>query len=67
MTMTIGEVDFNSVFRQFPGGAEDGDTTEEIPFPEVSYLLWVAFLIMMPVILMNLLVNMMMHIGNLYK
>jgi len=55
MTMTSGEVDFNSIFRQFPeGGSEDG---EEIPFLEMSYLLWILFLILMPVLLSNLLVS----------
>ena len=57
MTMTTGEFDFDSIFRQFPGGAEDGDTIEEIPFPEVSFLLWIIFLIMMPILLTNLLVS----------
>ena len=57
MTMTTGELDFNSIFRQFPGGAEDGDATEEIPFPEVSFILWIIFLIMMPILLTNLLVS----------
>ena len=57
MTMTTGEFDFDSIFRQFPGGAEDGDITEEIPFPEVSFLLWIIFLIMMPILLTNLLVS----------
>ena len=57
MTMTTGEFEYDSVFRQFPGGAEDGDITREIPFPEVSFLIWIIFLILMPILLTNLLVS----------
>lgn len=57
MTMTTGEFEYDAIFRQFPGGAEDGVTTEEIPFPEVSFLLWIIFLVLMPILLTNLLVT----------
>jgi hypothetical protein len=56
MTMTTGEFEYDSIFRQFPGGAEDGSITEEIPFPPVSFLLWIIFLVLMPILLTNLLV-----------
>ena len=57
MTMTTGEFEFDSIFRQFPGGADSGTMTEEIPFPPVSFLLWIIFLVLMPILLTNLLVN----------
>ena len=58
MTMTTGEFDYDTLFRQFPGGAQDGDTTAEIPFPVISFILWIIFLILMPILLTNLLVSM---------
>ncbi len=57
MTMTTGEFEFDSIFRQFPGGSDSGTMTEEIPFPPVSFLLWIIFLVLMPILLTNLLVN----------
>lgn len=57
MTMTTGEFEYDSIFRQFPGGAEDGSIETEIPFPPVSFILWIIFLILMPILLTNLLVR----------
>ena len=57
MTMTTGEFEYDAIFRQFPGGAEDGSITDEIPFPPVSFLLWIIFLVLMPILLTNLLVS----------
>lgn len=54
MTMTTGEFDFDTTFRQDPIG--ERDDVEEIPFPPVSYIVWVVFVIMMPIILTNMLV-----------
>ena len=58
MTMTTGEFEYDAIFRQFPGGsAEDSeDITTEIPFPPVSFVLWIVFLVLMPILLTNLLV-----------
>ena len=56
MTMTTGEVDFNSILRLFPEGGNDG-TVMEVPYLEVSYLLWIIFIIIMPILLSNLLVS----------
>lgn len=54
MTMSTGEFDFDTIFRQDPtGGSADA---EEIPFPAVSYILWITFVILMPVLLTNMLV-----------
>ena len=54
MTMSTGELDFDAIFRQNPSGASDG--AEEIPFSTVSYILWIVFVILMPVLLTNMLV-----------
>ena len=55
MTMTTGEFDFDSIFRQDPTGGSDD--AEEIPFPQISYILWIVFVILMPILLTNMLVN----------
>ena len=55
MTMTTGEFDFDSIFRQDPAGGSDG--AEEIPFPPISYMLWIVFVIIMPILLTNMLVS----------
>ena len=54
MTMTTGEFDFDSIFRQDPTG--ESDSAEEIPFPPISYILWIVFVIIMPILLTNMLV-----------
>ena len=59
MTMTTGELDFDSLFRLNPNGAPENMV--EIPFFEVSIILWILFLIMMPILLSNLLVSLKMH------
>ena len=64
MTMTTGEFDYDSIFRQFPGGAGDDDITREIPYPPLSYVLWMMFLVMMPILLTNLLVCLIISLGR---
>ena len=54
LTMTAGEFDFNSIFRQDPTG--HSDDAEEIPFPPISYIMWIVFVILMPILLANMLV-----------
>ena len=54
MTMATGEFEFDSIFRQAPAGGRDN--AEEIPFPPVSYILWIVFVIIMPILLTNMLV-----------
>ncbi len=50
ITMTTGEFDFDPLFRQ------GGDETEEPPYHAVSVILWIIFIVLMPILLMNLLV-----------
>ena len=57
MTMTTGEFEFDGIFRQIPGGTEEGVLPEEIEFVPISFILWIIFLILMPILLMNLLVR----------
>lgn len=57
MTMTTGEFEFDNIFQQTPGGASSvAEIPGDIPFQVVSYLLWIIFLILMPILLTNLLV-----------
>ena len=50
MAMTIGELDYDTVFHQ-----EEGEM--EIAFPVVSFFLWIIFLVLMPLLLNNYLVR----------
>lgn len=43
--MTIGEFDFNRIFNE-----------ESPSFEILAYMLWIVFLVVMPILLMNLLV-----------
>jgi len=53
--MTVGDFSFDTVFRQSPSG--ESEDAEEILFPIISYLLWIIFLIIMPILFINLLVR----------
>lgn len=55
MTMMTGELDYESIFRQASGGSDT--EVPGLPFPEIAYILWFLFLILMPVLLNNLLVS----------
>ena len=59
MTMMTGELDYESIFRLASGGSDT--QVPELPFPEISYLLWFLFLILMPILLNNLLVSIIIH------
>jgi len=50
MAMTTGELDYDDLYHQ-----QEGE--DEIAFPPVSFLLWIIFLVLMPVLLSNLLVS----------
>ena len=54
MTMMTGELEYESIFRQLSGGSFD--KVPDLPFPAISHILWVLFLVMMPILLSNLLV-----------
>ena len=50
MTMTTGELDYDEMFHQKEG-------EDEIAFPLVSFILWIIFLVLIPVLLSNMLVS----------
>ena len=55
MTMSTGDVGFNSIFRLDPSGNSDGK--QQIQYPPLSYIIWFLFIVFMPVILVNMLVR----------
>ena len=57
VTYATGGFDFDAIFRQAPGGTEEDNALTEIPFPAVSYIMWITFIIIMPILLNNLLVS----------
>ena len=54
MVMTTGEFDFDGIFFNSQDDAEDGN---DLFYPEIAYILWIVFIILMPIILTNLLVG----------
>lgn len=59
LTMMTGEMDYEDIFRLSSGGSDT--QVPEIPFPELAYILWILFLITMPILLNNLLVCIAKH------
>ena len=53
--MTVGELDFNSLFRQSPNG--ESESMEEIHYIVVSIIVWITFIVIMPILLINMLVS----------
>ena len=55
MTMATGELGYDDIFRQSSANLmSDGP---DVPFPAISYIIWVIFLVLMPVLFTNLLVS----------
>ena len=52
MVMAIGEFEYDSIF-----GHSNDSSSMLTSFPEVAYILWIVFLIVMPILLTNLLVR----------
>ena len=55
MTMATGELDYDDIFRQ--STTDSMSDAPDIPFPTISYIMWVIFLILMPILFTNLLVS----------
>jgi len=55
MTMTTGDFDFDSLFRLSPNGEKEG--VDDISFPAITVILWMIFIILMPILLTNMLVG----------
>ena len=53
MTYATGNVEFNDLFSL----SHDGNQQRDIPFPPVSIMLWITFLIIMIILLINMLVR----------
>ena len=53
--MTDGDFSFDTIFRRSPNG--ESESAQEILFPPISYILWIIFVILMPVLFTNMLVN----------
>lgn len=62
MSMTTGDFSFDTIFRKSPSG--DSEDTEEIMFPVIAYLLWIIFLVIMPILFINLLVRSYLQWGH---
>ena len=54
MTMTAGDFSYDTIFRLDPSGGSDD--LSDIEYPPISYILWIMFIVLMPVILTNMLV-----------
>ena len=59
MTMTTGELGYDDIFRQFTD--DSISSAPEVPFPAISYVMWIIFLILMPILFTNLLVSVCMQ------
>ena len=53
MTMTTGEFEYDTIFRQ----CQDSNCEDELTYVTASFLLWIIFLILMPILFTNLLVR----------
>ena len=53
VTMVSGELDFESLFRL----GVDPDRYEPIPYHGSAFLIWIIFIILIPIILNNMLVS----------
>ena len=64
--MTAGDFSFDTVFRRSPSG--ESESAQEILFPPISYILWIIFVILIPVLFTNMLVNIhLVYILNSFK
>ena len=52
--MTTGELDYDGIFRLNSAG--ESDDASELAFLPVAYILWIPFVIVMPLLFANLLV-----------
>lgn len=55
LSMTGGDYDFDSFFHFSPSG--DTEEQDDVPFLTVAVIFWIIFLILMPILLINMLVS----------
>ena len=53
--MATGEMDYDGIFRHSLS-VEGNSTVMELPFAPVAYILWIPFVILIPVLFANMLV-----------
>ena len=63
MTMATGELGYDDIFRQ--STADSMSIAPDVPFPAISYIMWVIFIILMPVLFTNLLVSLTINHNNI--
>ena len=54
LSMTTGSFEFDNTFRRDSSG--ESDSEEELPYLPITYIIWIIFVILMPVLFNNLLV-----------
>ena len=54
LSMTIGNFDYDNTFRR--DLSMENEFVTELPFLPATYILWITFIILMPLLLNNLLV-----------
>ena len=54
LVMTTGELDYDEIFHLNPAG--ERENVPELAFLPVAYILWIPFVIVMPLLFVNLLV-----------
>ena len=52
---TTGELGYGDIFRQ--STSDSTSDAPDVPFPAISYIMWVIFVILMPILFRNLLVS----------
>ena len=53
LAMTTGELDFDDIYHNY----EDEDSNDSLAYPVEFTVLWIVFIIMMPILFSNLLVS----------
>ena len=53
--MTAGEINYDGIFRL--SLSEEGNEERELAFLPVAYIIWIPFIIIMPILFANMLVS----------
>ena len=55
--MTIGELEYDDIITASVGKKDSTTGLPKVPMPGITYIIYAIFLLLMPIILMNLLVS----------
>ena len=55
--MTIGELEYDDIITASIGKNDSTTGLPKVPMTEITYIIYAIFLLLMPIILMNLLVS----------